>query len=204
MKKYLYTAARRILYSLRARREYFRPIGPLVFKHITPEDVVIKKVCEKDIKLLDNLLPSKHFSKHSDRLQAQTDGTVEYLIAWYGVPVGYILAVWDPTDAEPLRQLKGLKEGTSYLEDLYVHPAARGKGVAKRLWDAGDQRLREKGYTAVLGTVMLTNPEMEGTHIRRGYRLLDDNIYDYDTVFKDKNGVTHTWSTKVKYFIRDL
>ena len=204
MKKYLYTAARRILYSLRARREYFRPVGPAVLKHITPEDVVIKKVCEKDLQLLDNFLPSKHFSKHGDRFQAQTDGTVEYLIAWYGVPIGYILAVWNPTDAEPLKQLKDIKEGTSYLEDLYVHPGARGKRVGKLLWDAADQRLREKGYTAVLGTVMLTNPEMEGTHMRRGYRLFDDNIYDYPTTYTDKNGVAHTWSTKVKYFIRDL
>jgi GNAT superfamily N-acetyltransferase len=204
MKKYLYTAARRMLYKLRAWREYFRPIGPGVFKHIAPEDIVIRQVCETDIKLLDNFLPSKHFSKHRERFQAQTEGKVEYLIAWYGLPIGYILVVWNPTDAEPLKRLGQLEDGTSYLEDLYVHPAARGKGVGKLLWDAGDQRLREKGFTSVLGTVMLTNPEMEGTHRRRGYRLFDDKIYDYETTYTDKDGMPHTWSTKVKYFIRDL
>lgn len=204
MKKYLYIAARRILYSLRAWREYFRPVGPAVFKHITPDDVVIKRVCEQDIKLLDNFLPSKHFSKHIDRFQAQTEGKVEYLIGWCGVPVGYIFIVWDPADLEPLRQLGNIEEGTSYMEDLFIHPAARGKGVGRLIWDAGEQCMRDRGTTSVLTTVMLTNPEMEGTHLRRGYRRFSDTVYDYSVPYTDKNGVSHTWSTKVKYFIKDL
>ena len=57
---------------------------------------------------------------------------------------------------------------------------------------------------AVLGTVMLSNPEMESTHLRRGYRPLDSKIYDYRTRYKDKNGCERVWSTRVRYFIRNL
>jgi ribosomal protein S18 acetylase RimI-like enzyme len=204
MRKPLYAVARRALYTFRAWREYFRPVGPLLFKHMRPADVVVARVGEKDIALLERCLPSKHASKHRDRLQAQKEGTAEYLVAWYGIPIGYILIVWDVNDAEPLRELAGLEEGTTYMEDLYVHPAARGKGIGKLLWDAGDARLRERGYRAVLGTVMLSNPEMEGTHLRRGYRPLDSKIYDYRTRYKNKNGCERVWSTRVRYFIRDL
>ena len=204
MKRFFYFAARRIIYGLRAWREYFRPVGPLIFKHIRPECVVVAKVRENDIKLLEHFLPSKHASKHRDRLQAQNEGTVEYLIAWYGIPVGYVLIVWDPKDAEPLRELTGLKEGTTYTEDLYVHPAARGKGIGNLLLDTGDERLRERGYRAVLGTVMVSNPEMEGTVLRRGYKPLDSKIYDYHTHYTDKNGRKRTWRTKVRYFKKDL
>ncbi len=204
MKRLFYLAARRILYALRAWREYFRPVGPLVFKHIRPVDVVVARVCENDIKLLDHFLPSKHASKHRDRLREQNEGTVEYLIASYGIPIGYVLVVWNPKDSEPLGELAGLEDGTGYMEDLYIHPAARGKGVGRLLWEAGELRLKEKGYRAVLTTVMRSNPEMESTHLRKGYKPLDSNFYDYHTSYTDVHGRKRTWSTKVKYFKRDL
>lgn len=204
MNKYLYAAARRALYRWRAWREYLRPVGPVLFKHLRPEDIVVARADEKDMEEMERVLPSKHASKHRDRLKAQQDGRYEYLVARYGIPVGYILIVWNPNDVEPLRELAGLETGTAYMEDLYIHPAARGKGIGRLLWDAGEERLRERGYRAVLSTVMLSNPEMERTHLRRGCRPLDSKVYDYRESYTDGNGRRRVWSTRVRYFLRDL
>ena len=204
MKRFFYFGARRVLYALRTWREYLRPVGPFFFKSLRATDVTITRAGKKDIPLLEHFLPSKHAGKHRDRLQAQDKGIVEYLIASFGVPVGYVVVVWDPKDAVNVEELEGLPDRTGYMEDLYIHPAARHKGIGRLLWEAGERRLREKGYRAVLTTAMLSNPEMERTQLRRGYKPLDSRFYDYQTSYTDKDGRRKTWSTKVRYFTRDL
>jgi ribosomal protein S18 acetylase RimI-like enzyme len=204
MKRFFYLAARRILYALRVWREYFRPVGPFFFRQLRPIDLDVSPIRETDVALLERFLPSKHTGKHRDRLEAQNRGVVEYLVARYGIPVGYVLVVWDPKNAVRVEELAALPEGTGYMEDLYIHPAARGKGIGRLLWEAGERQLEEKGYRAVLTTVMHSNPEMENTHLRKGYRPLDSRFYDYRTEYTDENGRKRTWSTRVKYFTRDL
>lgn len=204
MKRLFYLSARRMLYAFRAWREYWRPVGPFFFRHVRAEGIAVARAGENDIELLSRFLPAKHPGKHADRLEAQKKGVVEYLIAWYGIPVGYVVVVWDPRNAVRVEELPGLKEGTGYMEDLYVHPAARGKGVGRLLWEAGERRLKDAGCRAVLTTAMLSNPAMERTHLRKGYRLLDSKAHDYRTEYTDEKGRKRIWSTRVRFFTRDL
>lgn len=204
MKRIFYSWARKLIYTLRAWRGYLEPVGPFFFKALRLSDVTVAPVRDEDLLLLERFLPSKHAGKHRDRFEAQARGTVEYLVARYGIPVGYVLVVWKPEDALRVGELPALPERTGYMEDLYIHPAAQGKGIGRLLWEAGERRLREEGYRAVLTTVMYSNPEMERTHLRKGYRALDSKFHDYRTEYTDRHGRRRAWSTRVRYFTRDL
>jgi GNAT superfamily N-acetyltransferase len=201
MKKYLFIIIRKLLDGFRRTREWLRPLGPFLFKKLNPEDVVIKKVTEKDIALLERFLSFGDFAKHRKRLQAQNDRSGEYFIAWYLFPVGHIFVRWGGANDGPL---KDRKEKEPIVEDLYIYPAARRKGIGKKLMEEAENAIRKKGYGTVGGLILTNNPSIEVMHRRRGYEIADLGIFETHQIFTDKKGRERVWSAKVKYIIKNL
>ncbi len=190
-----------MLDALRKVREYLRPVGPVVFKNLNPQDVVIKRVTPDAVKSLETFLSSGDFSKHKNRLQAQEEGTGEYLVAWYIIPVGHIYIIWGGCDDGPLA---GRREREPFLEDVYVHPAARRKGIGTMLMNAAEEVIRKGGYDRAGLVVSINNPQVETMHEERGYREAELGIFESRRIFIDKGGREKKWATKVKYWVKDL
>ena len=74
---------RKLLGEFRAKREYLRSIGFMLFRHVNPKDVRVATANEDGIKALETFLSSGDFAKHRKRLENQREGLVEYLIAWH-------------------------------------------------------------------------------------------------------------------------
>jgi ribosomal protein S18 acetylase RimI-like enzyme len=76
--------------------------------------------------------------------------------------------------------LRGAKVG--YLEDLYVHPAARGSGVADELIGACAERAREQGAPALLWLTAPDNHRAQAVYNRIGGR--SEAMLEYDLELK--------------------
>ena len=80
-----------------------------------------------------------------------------------GPPLGYAFARVEPAsfvDALPV---------SGWVHDLYVDPAARGRGAGPALLDAAVAALRDAGAALVLLTVAPANPAAKRLFERRGF-----------------------------------
>jgi GNAT superfamily N-acetyltransferase len=165
------------------------------------KDVVIRRVTDKDIKLLESFLSSGDFIKHRERLKAQQDGIAEYLIAWHVIPIGHVFIIWTGGNDGPLQ---GIEDKGPLIEDIYIHPAARRKGIGKMLMGEAERLIQLKGYNSVGLTVATNNPLVEAIHKKRGYRETDLGVFKSHRIFTNKKGRKKEWSSKVKYLVKDL
>jgi len=61
-----------------------------------------------------------------------------------------------------------------YAEDVYIRPALRGRGVARRLWSHLARLALDNGYTRVECVTLRTNSLGMTVHLALGARPLDD------------------------------
>ena len=88
----------------------------------------IRALLPSEIELVDEQLPLSRLGKH------QT-----YLIAWDGEePVGHAHVAWEGTHV-----------GVPEIQDVYVLPERRRRGVAKRLTGAAEDEARARGFERI-------------------------------------------------------
>jgi GNAT superfamily N-acetyltransferase len=107
----------------------------------------IRPMAPDEVELVDRRLPL-------DRLD-QPGG--EWLVAWEnGEPVGHLHLDWrsDP----PL------------VQNLYVPESHRRRGVATRLSEAAEERVRARGYSRIGLDVDVENAEARALYEKLGYR----------------------------------
>ena len=201
MKRIFFITIRRLLEAYRAAGEYMRPIGPVVFKDLKVRDVIIREATDDAIGPLESFLSSGDFSKHGDRLKAQKSGAGEYLIAWHLIPVGHVFIIWNGGGEGPLAHRR---EKEPLIEDLYVHPVVRRKGIGKMLMDEAEELIRKRGSGAVGLTISTNNPGVEAMYEKRGYRESNLGAFISHRIFRDKAGREKTWSSKVTYWVKVL
>jgi len=171
------------------------------FKDLPLGKIEIKRVTEKDIFPLEKFLSSGDFGKHRDRLDKQRSGYGAYLIAWHYIPVGHIYIIWDGSKDGPLKERK---EKEPVIEDFYIHPAARGKGIGKILLENTEKLIKENGYSRVGTSVLVSNPPIEKMYKKNGYKSAGYDLFESKRVFTNKSGKKKKWSRKVKYLVKQL
>ena len=192
---------RRALDAFRRKREYFRPVGQLLYRKLDPKGVIVRRVDEGDIGLLESFLCHGDYLKHRERLHAQNTNSAEYLIAWHVVPMGHVLIMWEGSEDGPLAHRK---DREPLIEDLYVHPAAQRKGIGKMLIDEAETIILQKGYDSVGVNVMVNNPAVKTMYKERGFQDTDLGVFETRQIFRDDKGCEKLWSAKVCYLVKKL
>jgi GNAT superfamily N-acetyltransferase len=109
--------------------------------------IEVRTMTAEDLDLVDSHLPLS-------RLE-QAGG--EYLIAWEdGVPVGHAHLDWrhDPPE----------------LQDVFVAEGHRRRGIAIRLSEAAEERVRERGFDRIALDVDVDAPGPRALYEKLGYR----------------------------------
>lgn len=209
LRERFFLIARRFINHWRNRR-YFRGPGALRATDVIRDDIAIAPMQAGDIAALDLYLPGGDTRKHADRLQAQAERLVTYLIATAPLrdrgtgeraPIGHLLVVWAGEKDLPDG---GSRSRPPLIEDVFVHPAVRHSGVGRMLMDAAESCVRQAGHCRVGLTVALTNPGVESMYRKRGYVGTDFGVFESRRTFTDANGQKREWSQKVHYLVKPL
>lgn len=135
----------------------------------TPAGVEIRPLQAADVDAVSATL--RHRVVVADRLQRGRRGECLYAIAWDGTrPVGQALLHWRRPAALAIRP--DLDE-LPYLEDLFVLPAERRRGVGTALLAACLAAARARGDPAITLAVNVENHAARRLYDRLGYRRPD-------------------------------
>jgi ribosomal protein S18 acetylase RimI-like enzyme len=134
----------------------------------TRETAVLRPLMADELPLVEAHLGFGTPGKHRARLAAQDDGAVVYAIAWLGDrPVGHVLVKWGGTDLAPVR---ALVTDCPEIENLFVAPDLRGRGVGTQLLEAAELLVRNSGYDRIGLDVATDNHRARALYDRHGFR----------------------------------
>ncbi len=164
--------------------------------------VAIRPLEDEEVEILERSLPSGPPEKHRERVTLQRDGQVAYLVAWQGgTPVGHVLLKWSGTDDKPMAsRLRDCPD----IEDLFVSPGLRSRGIGSRLLAAAEELVRQRGYRRVGLGVGIDNPRAHSLYLRHGYRDSGFGRYPHPVYYVDEQGNHRCrWEICV-YLIKEL
>ncbi len=163
----------------------------------------IRPVEEGDISLLEQSIPaSTPPEKHRQRFDLQQQGRVVYLVAWQnGLPVGHGLLKWNGTEDEPMAsRLRDCPD----VEDLFVSPELRSKGIGSQLLATAEDLARQQGYRHIGLGVAIDNPRAHALYLRHGYRDSGFGQYPHRVFYVDGQG-RHHWRIEIcVYLVKEL
>jgi ribosomal protein S18 acetylase RimI-like enzyme len=106
----------------------------------------------------------------------EIDAEIDGLPGDYAPPRGILLVAGDPAVA--MIALRPLDEATSEMKRLYVHPSARGRGLASRLIERLMDEARALGYREMRLDTLPMMGDAQSLYVALGFR--DIPAY-YDT-----------------------
>jgi GNAT superfamily N-acetyltransferase len=132
----------------------------------TPAGIEIRPLAPGDVDAVASTL--RHRVVVADRLDRQRRGECLYAIAWEGSrPQGQALLHWQRPTALAVRpDLDALP----YLEDLFVLPSGRRRGIGTALLDACLAAAQARGRPAITLAVNVENHAARRLYDRLGYR----------------------------------
>jgi GNAT superfamily N-acetyltransferase len=94
--------------------------------------VAVAELTPEDVELVDSRLPLNRLDQHAA-------GGSTYLVAWEGdEPVGHAHLAWS-----------GMHLRLPELQDMFVLPELRGRGIGTALVDAAEQAVRDRGWERI-------------------------------------------------------
>lgn len=162
----------------------------------------IRPLEEGDLEEVERRLTSRPTEKHRRRLAAQRSGKAIYLVAWCDqAPVGHAYVKWDGSNREPMAtRLSGCPE----VEDIYVSPAFRSKGIGSKLLHVAEELAKARGCARIGLGVAVENPRARSLYERSGY--VDSGLGQYRDVYShlDEHGTLRTSEDICDYMVKDL
>jgi GNAT superfamily N-acetyltransferase len=159
---------------------------------------------DSELLALERHLTAGTLEKHRERFARQLERRVTYLVAWYEKqPVGHVLITWDGPRVEPMQSaLPGCPE----LEDYYVDPRYRGRGIGLRLIDEAEVLALARGC-ARIGLAVGLAPDYDRARTiywRRGYRRAGFAPYYEGWWATRPDGTRVWWEEAVEYLVKPL
>jgi putative acetyltransferase len=127
-----------------------------------------------DVRIPEAALLIEHLSAElSDRYQ-EDDGTGHFRIEDVLQPrSGFLLARWQG-QAVGCGAFRPLMGDIAEIKRMYVEPAFRGRGIARRLLAALEAGARQAGFARVWLETGTAQPEALGLYETSGYRVIDN------------------------------
>ncbi len=166
-------------------------------------NLVIRPIQHSDVLLLERALPYGAPEKHLDRHQRQRRGEVSYLIAWLdGKPVGHGLLKWHGTLED---HIAGHFQGRCPdLEDLFVLPSQRGKGIGTTLLKHAEDMVRDRGFNQIGLSVNVHNTRAHQLYSRLSYHNAGLGEHREEGEYQDTQGTTQRWLEICIYLVKKL
>jgi GNAT superfamily N-acetyltransferase len=135
--------------------------------------------------------------RHGERLELQRRGAAEYLIAWQGdEPVGHVLLHWG---AQPHPSL-ALPPDRPYLEDVYVSPLARRRGVARALVERAVQLALRRGQSVLGLLVGVDNEPAQRLYAGLGFAPTGECAVCIGGSLHNAHGQAAAWQAECTYW----
>ena len=134
-------------------------------------------------------------------MRQRADGVV-YLVAWLGnLPVGHGLLKWDGSDDEPM---SSELDGCPDIEDLFVVPEHRSRGIGSELLSHAEILAAQNGYRQIGLAVAIDNPRAMSLYERRGY--VDAGFGEHRTswAYLDADGLERQAIEVCHYLVKPL
>lgn len=162
----------------------------------------IRPLAEEEIDLLERHIAFGSPEKHRERFVRQRKGEVVYLAAWHkSPPVGHALLKWYGSTDEPMAsELDNCPD----IEDLFVSPDYRSRGIGSQLMDAVEDLAKEQGYFRVGLGVGSDNFRARSLYEHRGYKDSGFGEYRESGSYVDKDGQQQSWEEICVYLIKKL
>jgi ribosomal protein S18 acetylase RimI-like enzyme len=94
--------------------------------------------------------------------------------------------------------------GCPDLQDIFVCPDFRSRGIGTRLLTAAEHLARLRGYGRVGMGVDITNTRARALYDRRGYRDAGSGEYQIRWKYTDRNGEERWAEECCNYLIKDI
>ena len=166
--------------------------------------VEVRPLAEEELGFVEHRLSLDSFypDKHRKRLDIQQREEAVYLIAWYGgVPVGHGLLKWAGSgDGAIAARLKCCPD----VEDLFVHPDYRSRGIGARLLECAEGMAVEKGLPGIGLGVSVENARALALYRRLGYEDAGFGEYIDRWHYTDENGHKRWEEETCTYMLKRL
>ena len=141
--------------------------------------IVVRIVDRSELDTLVATFPEKGArpsNRHVERFAWQERGDVTCLVAWdNGLPVGYVFLRWPGRHGGLTEQARTL--GCVEVGDLFVAAQARGRGVGRKIMEAAEALVAERGHRLVGLEVTISNPSNEiARALYRGLGYCDSGL----------------------------
>lgn len=167
-----------------------------------PAKVEIRPFAEEEIPILEQHLRSGPANRHRQRYRLQQEGDGYCLVAWHdGLPVGHGIISWSGSPDEPMAsQLRDCPD----IEDMFVLPEYRSRGIGSQLLAALERLARQFGYFRVGLGVAINNVRAWDLYRRQGYQDSGFGEYPHYTTYIDDQGRMRSRIETCIYLIKEL
>ena len=100
-----------------------------------------------------------------------------------------------------MRPMQSLLADCPDLQDAFVVPQYRSKGIGSRLLDAAELLVKQPGYARMGLGVAVDNPRARALYERLGY---EDASYATGGRYFDRDGHEQTWEEICNYLIKKI
>lgn len=154
--------------ALELRREPFD--GPAALRLVTDLTAdLTRRYAEEDEPPLCSLPPAEHAARRAAEAEEEAAYAAELVPADVAPPCGAFLVAYLDGAAVGCGGVRRHEEGVGEIKRLWVHPAARGRGVARALVAQLEDEALRLGYEALVLETGLRQPEAIRLYESLGY-----------------------------------
>ena len=166
-------------------------------------DIEVRLLSRCEIPILDAYLDVERLAgRHHERFAQQRDGRLTYLIAWQGgIPIGHTMVRWEgTTDAHVADRISAC----AHVEDLFVMPDLRSRGIGTRILAHGECLAVERGFTQIGLAVGIDNPRARALYERLGYVDTGFGVFKIGGTYTDIHDKQREWREVCEYLVKGL